>query len=194
MFLTSSGDPLDLSIAGMLTGATQPGQYDVFGYYLANSSGDPTSSLTPIFDTLTDTTGATSTLDLASGQDYGFYIESVQGTGTANQTDYVFYMDSADNASVDNGTPDGAPDSLQHFAAFQTSDGYLLGTVDKFACASADAACEPASEFDYNDLIVDISPGTPAPAPIPEPASGGLLASGLLVLLVFCRGTLRKTA
>jgi hypothetical protein len=185
MSFTSSGS--SLSLAAIITNETTAGQYDIFGYYVVPTSGAPT--LVPLFSTQPGASqamvGSTATLNLAAGTNYGFYVENVQGAGGPNESDYLFYMNSALNDNVfDGGTPTAGPDSLQHFAIFQNSNGYVVGDVDAYACASpsqqGSSPCIMASQFDYNDLIVTVSPTTPEPATLGLMGIGVILGAGLL--------------
>lgn len=180
MFFASSGSPIDLTLQTVLTTQlSTAGGYDLFGYYLANESGSAGSGVTlnPLFDSRSDKPGSTRSISgLAPGTTYGFYIENIQGGGTADESDYVYLMDSSGNKST------GAmpADPLQHFAVFQGSYGsYFLGDVDDDACmgdfTTGTSPCVPSSQFDYNNMIVEVST-------TPEPASWALLSAGLGVL------------
>lgn len=176
MYLTSAGAPLTLSVSTIITDEKSLGAgYDVFGYYVVPASGSPT--LVPLFSTLSATVGSTAPLDLASGTNYGFYIENIKGGGTGSETDYTWYMNSGLNnvSLVSGGTPLLGPDSLQHFAIFQTSNGYIIGDVDGDGC-TGNPTCVPPNQFDYNDFVINLSPATP------EPATAGLMAISLLLL------------
>jgi hypothetical protein len=194
MFFTSAGTPLNLTLSGILTAETTASQDDVFGYYVVPASGSPT--LIPLFSTLPgpsqSAVGSTVTLSLAAGTNYGFYVENVQGGGGAAESDFFFYMNSAlNNNTFDNGPPAAGPDSDQHLAAFQTAGGYIIGDVDAFACTGlsqqGNSPCVAQSQFDYNDLIVTISPGN-----APEPATFGLIGVGMILSVALLRRKLRN--
>jgi hypothetical protein len=190
MYFTSTGTPLNISLQTLLTTqkSTASG-YDLFGYYLAGGSGQAPSSpdLNPLFDSRTDVPGNNLTLSsLTAGENYGFYIENVQGAGTANQTNYFYFMDSASNTATGSMPADG----LQHFAAFDGGSGtYFLGDVDADACQNGflvgNSPCVPGSQFDYNNMVVEITPN--AGGNTPEPASFALMSGGLVVLAAVIR-------
>jgi len=193
MSFTSSGSSLNLSLAGIFTNETTAVQYDIFGYYVVPASGSPT--LVPLFSTRPGaaqaTVGSTATLNLSAGTNYGFYVENVQGGGSA-ESDFFFYMNSALNDNTfNNGTPMAGPDADQHFAIFQSSNGYVIGDVDAFACASpsqqGSTPCIMPNQFDYNDLVVTVSP-----ASTPEPASLGLIGVGVILGAGLLRRKLRN--
>ncbi|HZS52984.1 MAG TPA: PEP-CTERM sorting domain-containing protein [Bryobacteraceae bacterium] len=192
---TSAGTPLTLSLAAILTDETLSSQFDVFGYYVVPVSGLPT--LVPLFSTKPGgsqaVVGSTATLNLAPGTNYGFYVENSLGAGGPDESDFFFYMNSTlNNNTFDGGAPVAGPDSDQHFAIFQTSNGYVVGDVDAFACTSASqqgsGPCIMPSQFDYNDLVVTVSP-----SPTPEPATFGLIGLSVIVLAGFF-GRKRQTA
>ncbi len=194
MSLTSAGIPMTLTVASVITDEKLAGQYDVFGYYIVPPSGAPT--LVPLFSTAPGAsqavTGSTAGLNLTAGTNYGFYIENIQGAGGAFVSGYYFYMNSASNSSTFNGSPSGVPDSDQHFAIFQNGSSYIIGDVDGYACSDPSlqgkTPCELASQFDYNDFIVTLSPT------VPEPATVGLMALSLVFLGGLLRRKLRNPA
>ncbi len=67
---------------------------------------------------------------MPAGQNYGFFIENVQGFGTAFQTEYIYYM----NSAVNLGTGAMPVDNTQHFAIFSSGSNYYLGATDADAC------------------------------------------------------------
>jgi hypothetical protein len=96
---------------------------------------------------------------------YGFYMENVQTAGLVppNQADYFWFM----NDSLDYASGAGTIDpGVQHFSVFQSTNSYYLGIEDTPAATS---------DFDYNDMIVQIQPA-------PEPASIALMAGGMGLL------------
>ncbi len=182
MYFTSSGNPLTLTLETLLTTqTTTAGGYDVFGYYITNGSGSAASaSLVPVFNSTTDKVGSTAAVALTAGENYGFYIENIQGSGTQYATNYLYFMDSASNTA--NGSMPA--DSLQHFATFTSGNGnYFLGDVDDDACQGSfhpgTSPCVPQNEFDYNNMIVEVNGSG---ANIPEPASLLLMGGGLCLL------------
>ncbi len=184
IYFMSNGSPMDVSLQTiMTTQKSLASGYDVFGYYVANQSGNAPAgvALTPIFDSRTSAVGTVSSLSgLVAGQNYGFYIENIQGGGTQFATDYFYYMDST--ASTANGSMPA--DSLQHFAAFSGANGsYFLGDVDGDACQGSfqpnSSPCVPSSQFDYNNMMVELTPGA---GNTPEPAPFALIGGGLLVV------------
>jgi hypothetical protein len=196
MYFTSSGSPLTLTLQTLLTTqTTTAGGYDIFGYYIANGSGSAASaSLVPVFNSTTDKVGSTAVIaGLTPGENYGFYIENIQGSGTQYATNYVYFMDSASNTA--NGSMPA--DSVQHFAAFTSGNGtYFLGDVDGDACQGSfqpgTSPCVPQNEFDYNNLIVEVNGS--GGANTPEPASLLLMGGGLCLLGVgMCRKRARSS-
>lgn len=185
MYFTSSGAPLTITLQTVMTTQTSTASgYDIFGFYLANSTGKAPSSasLTPLFDSRTNTPGTSFALTtLLPGDNYGFYIENVQGSGTPFVTDYFYFMDSSSNIA----TGSMPADALQHFATFDAGGGtYFLGDVDGDACSGGfqpgTSPCVPSSQFDYNNLMVQIVAGNVANTP--EPASLALMGAGLCVV------------
>ena len=189
LYFTSSGELVTSRLQLILTNANGGANgVDVFGYYLTNSSGTALLSRRPVF-TASDSIGSQVVLPLTAGQNYGFYIENISGLGTPEETDYFFYTDSALNAA-DGSMPS---DMLQHFAIFQASAGasYVLGMVDGNACqplfTGMNSPCVPASEFDFNDIVVSLQFTTPGnQSPTPEPVSTGLIGTGLLIFGCWC--------
>ena len=183
MYFSSAGQTLQLTLDATVTNQKNGGSgADFFGYYLTDSSGMQISNPVILFNS-SQALGSTLLLSgLSSGQNYAFFIDNIQGYGTnAPQTTYSFYMNPAANASS------GAmpADSMQHFAVFQNGSTFYLGTVDGDACAGMynvnNSPCILASVFDYNDMVVQISPVAP------EPASAGLFALGIAVAGVLAR-------
>jgi hypothetical protein len=183
LYFSSSGQSLQLTLDLTLTTQKNGGSgTDFFGYYLTDAAGTPTSAPVVLFNS-SQSLGSTAFLStLTAGQNYAFFIENIQGYGTnAPQTDYTFYMNSGKNAS----TGSMPADNIQHFAIFQIGSTFYIGSTDGDACAGpftvSNSPCIPASEFDYNDMVVQVSPVTP------EPASIGLVALGIIALAVIAR-------
>ena len=188
MYFTSSGSGSTVTLRLTLT--DQKGQngngIDEFGIYLTDATGHTISDPTVIFSS-TDTPGSKSAaVTLAAGQNYGFFIENVQGVGTSNETRYFYYMDSTDNTA----TGSMPADSMQHFAVFSDGATYYIGAVDGDACQgpfhAGTSPCIPASEFDFNDFIVQVNPA-------PEPASTMMVGAGLLLLGAIVRRGVRRS-
>jgi len=188
MYFSSSGNAASITLN--LTSTDQKGighGIDLFGIYLTNAAGtaiiDPTVIFTSndaIGNRYTWATGA-----LTAGQDYGFFIENVQGIGTPDVTYYTYYMNSALNVA----TGSMPADNLQHFAAFSSGSNYYIGAVDADSCRGSYlpgvTPCIPSSEFDYNDFVIELST-TQSQSPAPEPASSALLlVGGLIAALSF---------
>lgn len=173
MWFNSGGSAVTLSLTGVFTSQTKtssPTAVDYFGYYTLNSSGNIASTLR-LFSAA-DALATTTSLTIAANTNYGFYLENVQGQGTAFETDYWFYMDSTQN--TDNRGIALTP--LQHAAIFQNgATGYYVAFEDCFG-----AACDK----DYNDMIVQMAVTSSSATPEPAPAALagiGLLAFGLLL-------------
>ncbi len=196
MYFTGTANPVTVSLQTVLTTQTTTGGgYDVVGYYLAGSSGKAPSAaaLNPLFDSRTSTAGTAATLGtLAMGQNYGFYIENIQGNGTPFATDYFYFMDSTSNTA----TGSMPADALQHFATFNAGNGiYFLGDVDGDACSGSfqpgTSPCVPSSQFDYNNLMLEVV--TSAASSTPEPASLTLIGGALLAMAAVVRRKRNRT-
>ncbi len=165
MSFNSGGSGVTLSLAGVFTTQTTPSLgLDSFGYYTLNSSGVVTSP-TILFNA-GSSLATTASVTLAPNTNYGFYIENIQGQGTANETDYWFFMNSSQN-TTNRGislTP------FQHVAIFDNgASGYYLGLEDSIS---------GIGDADYNDLVVQMN--VSANGSVPEPASAELAVIGLL--------------
>lgn len=176
-FFTSSGNPETATLQASVTdqkGAGSP--YDVFGYYLTDSSGAPIAGTAQAMFTSNDPAGTNYMMNIAAGQTYGFYIENIQGPNTPFETTYWFGM----NASSNVASGSMPADPIQHFSVFGNGSTYYLGADDADACLNSFqpgvTPCVPANQFDYNDMIVELNTETPEPAPVL------LVCSGLLVL------------
>ena len=191
MYFTSTGQAIQLTLDLSLTAEKGSGGLDFFGYYLTDSTGTQIGNPTVVFNS-NQASGTTALLaSLSPGQNYGFFIENIQGYGTtAQQTSYSFYMNSSDNSS----TGFMAAGNLQHFAIFQNGATYYLGTVDATACSGSftvdNSPCISSSQFDYNDMVVQLSSVVHQPEvgpanPVPEPA--GLLPLGIIVVALAIR-------
>ena len=162
---------------------------DYFGYYLTDATGSLIINPTLIFSsTAANGKSYATPFTIAPGQNYGFFMENIQGVGTPLETDYFYYMDSADN------TADGSmpADSLQHFAVFSNGATYYLGGVDANACEGSfqpgNSPCVPSAEFDFNDFLVEINPAAAAP----EPGSAPLFMAALFMAGVWTRRRLSR--
>jgi hypothetical protein len=191
MYFTSAGHAMQLTLDLSLTAEKGGGGMDFFGYYLTDSTGAQIGNPTIVFNS-NQASGATALLpSLSPGQNYGFFIENIQGYGTSSQqTDYSFYMNSSANSST-GFMPAG---NLQHFAIFQYGATYYLGTVDAAACSGSftvdNSPCISSSQFDYNDMVVQLSSVVGQAEvghadPVPEPA--GLLPLGIIVVALAVR-------
>lgn len=194
MYFNATGNPITVTLETLMTTqkSTASG-YNIFGYYLAGTSGQApsVSSLNPLFDSRTSTVGTAVTVSsLAAGDTYGFYIENIQGGGTQYQANYYYFMDSASNMA----TGSMPADSLQHFAAFDALNGnYFLGDANADSCQNGfqpgTSPCVVATAFDYNDMMVELGTSN-----APEPASLTLIGGGLLLLGTVTRRKLRHSA
>jgi len=72
-------------------------------------------------------------------------------------------------------TEDGGAPGFQHFAVFSEGSSYWIGMEDFHG----------GSDFDYNDIVVKITP-------VPEPATMLLLGSGLIGLAGYARKRFKK--
>ncbi len=184
MYFSSAGNAAGSSLQVSLTsqhGGNGNG-YDIFGYYLTNSSGTTISSRTQMFNFQNNSPAATFNLPtLSSGQNYGFYIENIQGGGTANESDYFYYMDSGNNSST------GMPaDSLQHFAVFdQSPTSFYIGAVDADSCmgtfTTKNSPCNNATSFDYQDVVIQLTVATPEPGTAPLFGASMVLLAALFL-------------
>jgi hypothetical protein len=178
MYFSSAGQPMQATLDLALTSQKNGGSgADFFGYYLTDATGAQISTPAILLNS-SDALGSTVLLpSLSAGQNYAFFIENIQGYGTSTpQTTYSFYMNSSANSS----TGSMPADSLQHFSIFQAGNAFYLGAVDGDACAGIftinNSPCIPSSQFDYNDMVVQVSPAAP------EPVSAMLSGLGMLVL------------
>ena len=88
-YFTSSGLPENLTLRSSVTDQKGVGSpYDVFGYYLANPKGTPLPGSSQVLFSSNDPIGTNSTLNISAGQQYGFFIENIQGPNTPDQTTY----------------------------------------------------------------------------------------------------------
>ncbi|HZS52983.1 MAG TPA: PEP-CTERM sorting domain-containing protein [Bryobacteraceae bacterium] len=185
MYFTSSGQALQLTLDLSLTDEKGSGSgTDFFGYYLTDGTGIKISNSTIIFNS-NQAVGTTAVLpSLPAGQNYGFFIENIQGYGTSpQQTTYDFYM----NSSANSATGYMPTDQLQHFSIFQNGATYYLGTVDAASCSAnftvTSSPCISSSQFDYNDMVVQVSNLTSRSdvvTAVPEP--GGLVVAGIILV------------
>ncbi len=161
----SSGIAQQVSLLGVFTtqqGVTPLGT-DYFGWYTDNNG---VLTMNPLLNS-TETLGSSATF-LPTGS-YGFYLENVQSPGTSYTANYFWFTNSALDYTSGPGAP--ATDGLQHFSIFGGTSGvFYMGLEDTPA---------PSSDFDYNDMVIELQP-------VPEPASIALFAggAGLLALLV----------
>ena len=184
---TSTSGNTTVTLSALNTNQMLANQFDVFGYYLLSSP----SVLNPLFCTAACPTitggaqlgvGSSVTLSLPAGSSYGFYLENVQGAGGPLESTYYYFMDSSMNTKQFNGVTTGTPDTYQHFAIFQSANSYVIGDVDGYACTDPSqqgkTPCELSTQFDYNDVLVTLTPT----AGVPEPATVGLLGVSLFTL------------
>jgi hypothetical protein len=180
-YFTASGHPSTATLRASVTDQKGPGNaFDVFGYYLADATGTPIAGSAQAMFNSNDPDGTNYPFDLAAGQQYGFYIENIQGPNTPFQTTYSFSM----NASSNVASGSMPADPIQHFSVFQTASTFYIGANDADACLNSfqpgTSPCVPASQFDYNDMIVQLNTGTPEPAPLALVGGGMLVLSALL--------------
>lgn len=178
MWFSSGGSGVTVSLQGVFTSQTQTtpvsAGIDYFGYYLADSSGAPISGSTHQLMSAAAPVPTSASFSIDANQNYGFYIENVQGLGGPDETDYWYFMDSASNMAS-NGA---SLTSLQHFAIFDGTGSMFMGMEDDWS---------DAPDADYNDMIVQMT-ATPSGS-APEPASIALAALGFIA---FGLGTRRK--
>jgi len=182
-FSSTDGERMQVTLDLTLTNQKNGGSgLDFFGYYLTDPAGMQINSPTILFNT-DQALGSTALLPaLTAGASYAFFIENVQGYGTnAQQTNYSYYMNSSDNSA--NGSMPA--DALQHFAVFQTGTTFYIGSMGANACAGSftvyNSPCIAASQFDYNDMVVQLSPV------IPEPIPAGLFTLGFACIGIIAR-------
>ena len=168
---TSAASNMSFSGTGTADVATLLGQFtnqngvppngtDIFGWYSVSGSTITTHQLF----TSGQAIGATATFTPTSS--YGFFLENIQSPGASFEADYFWFMN--DSLDYTAGPGAGAVDSgTQHFAVFSAaSNSYFLGVEDTPAATS---------DFDYNDMVVEL-------APAPEPSSIALMTFGLGLL------------
>jgi hypothetical protein len=104
---------------------------------------------------------------------------AVGGTYTITiPTNFGFYFDSSSNPNGGlfySETSVGSPDGLQHFALFRGDNA-----PGSFFLGMEDLVSSGASDFDYNDMVVQFHP-------VPLPATLPLLGSGLVGLFAYGR-------
>jgi hypothetical protein len=191
-WFTSSSSSTPTQVAAVLTDQTGTNNQGslVFGYYLTDSAGavPGVSALNPLFDTSVNGVGSSTAFSVASGQNYGFYLENIQGRGSTNETDTYFFMNAASDFATNGGT---FTDPNQHFSVFQSnsnSSDYYVGAFGSPACVggntTSNSPCGYTFGFDYNDLVVELGPLVTA---IPEPGSLLLIGAGLLIGSAVCQ-------
>lgn len=154
---SGTGGGADASFDFTPTGGSQAAlKIEVAGFAGQNTFGwyDVSSGTMHQLFSGPDSAGATATFTPTGN--YGFYFGTPDGT--------FFTQDSLNTDTVGN---DGTNGPLQHFALFQqgTDGTYWLGMEDKTKT--------DGSDFDYNDMIVEVSP-------VPEPGILLLLGLGLI--------------
>jgi hypothetical protein len=160
-----SGNAVTASLLGINTNQVGPPPQGIenFGWY-AIGAGGTVGPLHYLWDS-SAAPGATSVQFTPSGS-YGFFLESVQGKGSAFEADYFWFMNTGDNFSAGLGAGPIAP-TYQKFAIFSpnATSQFYLGIEDTLPSLGGDQ--------DYNDMIVGVSVA-------PEPGAGVLLGIGLL--------------
>lgn len=158
---SNTGSAQVATLDGMFTNqnGVPPTGTNVFGWYTFSNGS---IVLHQLFDS-TEAVGTTATFSPTAS--YGFYFENIQTAGlTPPATANYFWFT---NDSLDYGTGAATIDpGTQHFAVFSAANGYYLGMEDTPAATS---------DFDYNDMVVNV-------APAPEPASIALMLGGLGLL------------
>jgi len=110
---------------------------------------------------------------------YGFYITvnyACSGPCPPNLSN-TYFSESSKNTTYQVAS---SAFTAQHFAAFQTSDGYVIGAADTLLWNGITESSIPG---DYNDIVVKLTTVTEAP----EPASLALIGVGLSALAVAMR-------
>ena len=183
-YFTSSGNSATAVLRASVTDQKGVGNaYDLFGYYLTDSTGAPIAGTAQTMFTSNDPAGANYILNIVAGQTYAFFIENIQGPQTPFQTTYWYGM----NASFNLASGSMPADPIQHFSVFQqaSESNYYIGADDADACLNGFqpgiTPCVPANQFDYNDMVVQLQTGTPEPAPV------ALVGGGYLLLAAFLR-------
>lgn len=162
MLFSSNSAPDVATMLGKFTNqnAVPPNGSDVFGWYAISGV---TINLHPLF---TSATAIGTTATFTPTANYGFFLENIQSAGTSFEADYFWFM----NDSLDYTTGPGAPavdTGTQHFSVFSGGNSSFFFGIEDTPAATSD--------FDYNDMVVEL-------APAPEPVSIALMTFGLGLL------------
>ncbi len=164
----NSGSAQQVTLLGTFSNQNgiPPSGTDYFGWYSINPNGS-IGSMTQLF-TSTEPIGSTAVFD-PTGK-YGFYLLNVQSPNTSYKATWYWFTNAALNYATGTGVSDG---STQHFSVFGSGNGvYYMGLEDTPAATS---------DFDYNDMIIQLRAETP------EPASLGFMAVAVCFAILIAR-------
>ena len=168
---SESGVAQEVSLRGLFSNQSgsglPPSGIDYFGWYSIGAGG----AIGPLNQLLSSTQAVGTTSTFMPTTNYGFYLENVQSPGTSYIASYFWFLNDSQNSATGTGIADAG---IQHFSIFGApgSSTYYLGLEDTVASNS---------DFDYNDLIVELQPA-------PEPAALTLMLAGLgLVAFAICK-------
>lgn len=164
MSFQSQGAPVTVSLLGLNTNQTGGNSgTDYFGWYTINSNGT-IGTTTQLWRSTSPANSTSATFTPTAGSSYGFYLENVQSPGKSYESDYFWFMNSADDYAKGMGSGN---QGMQHFTVFSSdpNGSFFLGIEDS----------RGGGNLDFSNLIVEVQNG------VPEPASLLLFGSGLAI-------------
>ncbi len=147
---------------------------DYVGFYMETQAGT-IASMIPLFSTASQNSNVL--LAVSTGAQYGFYVENVQGEGTASETDEYYFMNTNLNHSNT-----GSLSADQHFALYNSlaTNTYFIGIENPLVTGSN-------SDFNSMLLTATYPPNTDPTPQAPEPASIVITGASLCAFGCFLR-------